>query len=337
MKRIFSLLLAVLLTAALLVSPAAAADVPWVQLDGMGTDSQTISIHGLSGSYDSVQLTLTLNKAPSGFIFDQSLDNEDTHTAFSVSGNSVTLYVTSKNQLNRGESILLGVVTGESSFTVSSASGLKLLDLDADNMREVSYNSVGVGGPGGSGGSGAIPFTDVKEGDWFRGAVAYVYGAGLMNGTSGTTFAPQSTTTRAMIVTILYRYEGSPAAGVSGFRDVPAGQYYTSAVAWAAASGVVNGYSAAQFGPNDPITREQMAAILYRYAQYKGMDVSGRAELSGYADAGRVSAYAREPMAWANQTGLITGVDARTLQPGGSATRAQVATILMRFCENIAK
>ena len=179
---------------------------------------------------------------------------------------------------------------------------------------------------------GSLPFNDVGQDDWFREAVAYVYGAGLMNGTDPARFGPEDTTTRGMIVTILHRYEGAPGAGASSFRDVAPDAYYAVPVAWAAGSGVVNGVEPELFGPEQLITREQMAAILYRYAQHKGMDVSRKADLSAYADAGQVSAYAGDAMAWAVGTGLIAGVDSRTLQPGGSATRAQVATILMRFC-----
>ena len=180
-----------------------------------------------------------------------------------------------------------------------------------------------------------LPFTDVKSGDWFRDAVAYVYDKGMMTGTSATTFAPNSTTTRGMIVTILYRLENEPAAGTSSFADVASGAYYAKAVAWAAENGVVTGTSATTFAPDAPITREQMAAILYRYATLKGYDVSQKADLSGYTDAGTISAYASDAMAWANAQGLITGVTNTTLAPKSSATRAQVATILMRFCETI--
>lgn len=339
MKRIISLLLTAALAVTLLLSPAAAASVqPWVQVDGKGTGSQTIRIHGLSGSFDAVQVTLNLDRAPGTFTFAEALSDADTHTAITQEGNSLTLYVASKNQLNQGDAILLGTLTGTETFTVVSASGLKLLDLDDDTTKEWSYAAVSVktgANTPSSPSTGTVPFTDVKAGDWFYDSVGYVYGAGLMNGTSPTAFSPNQTTTRAMIVTILYRYEGSPAAGASSFRDVAAGQYYAAPVAWAAQNGVVTGYSPTQFGPNDTITREQMAAILYRYAQYKGYDVSGRADLSAYSDGNRVSAYARDAMAWANQAGLINGVDARTLQPGGSATRAQVATILTRFCQTI--
>lgn len=183
----------------------------------------------------------------------------------------------------------------------------------------------------------SLPFTDVKSGDWFYEDVAYVYANNLMNGTSATTFSPKGTTTRGMIVTILYRLENTPAANLSAFADVASNAYYAKAVGWASANGIVNGYSDVKFGPNDPITREQMAAILYRYAQYKGYDVSQKADLSKYQDQAAVSAYAKNAMAWANAKGLITGVTDTSLSPQGSAIRAQVAAILHRFCETVAK
>ncbi|MCI5500226.1 MAG: S-layer homology domain-containing protein, partial [Clostridiales bacterium] len=182
-----------------------------------------------------------------------------------------------------------------------------------------------------------LPFTDVTTSDWFYDAVAYAYDNSLMTGTSATTFSPNATTTRGMIVTILHRLEGSPAAEASGFADVESGAWYQAAVDWAAANGIVSGTSQTTFAPTDPITREQMAAILYRYASFKGYDVTAKADLAGFTDAAQISAYAKDAMAWANKAGLIGGVSATTLQPQGSATRAQVATILMRFCENVAK
>lgn len=182
----------------------------------------------------------------------------------------------------------------------------------------------------------ALPFTDVTKGDWFYDAVQYVYDKGMMNGVDGGRFAPNATTSRAMIVTILYRLENEPAvSGKSPFTDVAAGQWYTNAVAWAAANGIVTGTTDTTFAPNGNITREQMAAILYRYASYKGLDVSRQADLSGYADANAISAYAKQAMAWANGQGLITGVTATTLRPDGNAVRAQAATILMRLCEQV--
>ena len=183
-----------------------------------------------------------------------------------------------------------------------------------------------------------LPFTDVKSGDWFYEAVQYVYDKGMMTGVSADRFAPASTTTRGMIVTILYRLENEPeVSGGSAFTDVESGAWYADAVAWAAANDIVNGTSATTFAPNSPITREQMAAILYRYAAYKGYDVSQKADLSGYTDATSISGYAKDALAWANAQKLITGVTDTTLNPQGSATRAQVATILMRLCETVVK
>lgn len=181
-------------------------------------------------------------------------------------------------------------------------------------------------------------FADVAADAWYADAVQYVYENGMMSGTSETTFSPDLTTTRGMIVTILYRLENEPTVtGTTAFTDVAADQYYANAVAWAAQNGIVSGIDATTFAPNNAITREQMAAILYRYAQFKGYDVSAKADLSVYTDATQVSTYATDAMAWANGAQLITGTSQATLTPAGNATRAQVATILMRFCENIAK
>ena len=182
-----------------------------------------------------------------------------------------------------------------------------------------------------------LPFTDVASSEWYYEAVQYVYNNELMNGMSATTFEPNSTTTRGMIVTMLYRLENEPTAASAGFSDVAEGQWYTDAVNWAAANNIVNGYGDGQFGPTDTITREQMMAILYRYAQYKGYDVTASADLSAYTDAANISSYAVSAMQWAVSEGLINGITDTTLVPGGSATRAQVAAILMRFCENVAK
>lgn len=182
-----------------------------------------------------------------------------------------------------------------------------------------------------------IPFQDVAQNDWFCGAVQYAYDHDLMGGVAQDVFAPGGTTTRAQLVTILHRLEGQPAAGENPFTDVAGGTWYADAVAWAAQNGIVDGVTATTFAPNDPVTREQMAAILYRYAQYKGYDVTASGDLSGYTDAGAIRPYAEAAMAWANGAGLITGVSDTTLQPRGNSTRAQVATILMRFCQKVAE
>ena len=182
-----------------------------------------------------------------------------------------------------------------------------------------------------------LPFTDVTEGDWFYDAVRYAYETGLMDGVGDSLFAPNSDTTRAQLVTILHRLAGEPEpGGDSGFSDVAAGTWYTDAVAWAAENGIVNGVNDTEFAPGDDLTRQQLVTILYRYAESKGYDVSASADLSGYPDAGQVQDYAQPAMAWAVAEGIVEGVDG-TLNPTGDATRAQIATILMRFCEGVAK
>lgn len=175
----------------------------------------------------------------------------------------------------------------------------------------------------------ALPFTDVKSGNWFYDAVKYAYAQGLMTGTSATTFAPNGTMNRAMIVTVLYRLEKSPAVtGASKFTDVPAGQWYSDAVAWAAANKIVNGYDETTFGPMNAVTREQMAAILFRYEQYKGLEnVTLEENLNQFPDQNKISAYAIPALQWAVGQKIINGNADGTLDPTGTATRAQVAQI----------
>ena len=173
-------------------------------------------------------------------------------------------------------------------------------------------------------------FIDVAPNAWYKDAVQYAYAGGLMTGVSANEFAPDATTTRGMIVSMLARLEGVESANDAGFADVE-GEWYATAVNWAASVGVVNGYEDNTFRPNDAITREQLAAILMNYAAYKGEDVSARASLDAYSDAENVSTWATDTMQWAVAKGLLTGVTADTLQPQGAATRAQVAAILQRF------
>ena len=185
--------------------------------------------------------------------------------------------------------------------------------------------------------NGVLPFTDVREADWFYDDVVYAYENGLFSGTSDTTFSPNASMTRAMLVTVLYRLEGQPTvSGRSGFSDVKLNSYYEDAVTWAADNGIVNGTGATTFSPNANVTREQMAAILYRYAQYKQYGTTASAGLNGFSDAAKVSTYAKAPLSWAVAEKLVNGSEGRLL-PTGNATRAQVAAILHRFVENVAK
>lgn len=180
-------------------------------------------------------------------------------------------------------------------------------------------------------------FNDVSANDWFASAVDYVTGKGMMNGTADNTFSPKANTTRGMIVTVLYRLENQPSTSAASFTDVASGAYYANAVAWANANGIVSGYGSGKFGPNDKVTREQLAAILYRYAQYKKYDVSvgEDTDILSYDDAQSISSYAIPAIQWACGAGVVTGKSGSKLDPKGNATRAEVAAMLMRFCENV--
>ena len=184
-----------------------------------------------------------------------------------------------------------------------------------------------------------FPFTDVVAGTWYYGAAAYAYNNGLFAGMTPTTFAPNATMTRAMLVSVLWRLAGAPAPKAPNtFVDVPDGAWYTDAVTWAAENGVVSGIGGSRFDPSGFVTREQTAEILYNYAHSKGYDVSARADLTAFPDAGSVSGWAEEALSWANAAGLINGTvrDGQTiLDPQGSASRAQVAMILMNYVEHV--
>ena len=184
-----------------------------------------------------------------------------------------------------------------------------------------------------------FPFTDVVAGTWYYGAAAYAYNNGLFAGMTPTTFAPNATMTRAMLVSVLWRLAGAPAPKAPNtFVDVPDGAWYTDAVTWAAENGVVSGIGGSRFDPSGFVTREQTAEILYNYAHSKGYDVSARADLTSFPDAGSVSGWAEKALSWANAAGLINGTvrDGQTiLDPQGSASRAQVAMILMNYVEHV--
>ena len=195
----------------------------------------------------------------------------------------------------------------------------------------------------GSGDDGREPdcpsaqFKDVDPNQWYHESVDYAIANGLMKGVADDQFDPNGSLSRAMLVTVLYRLEGEPAADdlENIFSDVASGSWYEDAVKWATANDIVKGYGNGEFGPTNDITREQMAAIMMRYADYKGIDTSASADISGFADANEVSDWAYENMQWANAVGLINGRGNNMLVPQGNTTRAETAAILMRFCENI--
>ena len=183
-----------------------------------------------------------------------------------------------------------------------------------------------------------VAFEDVQENDWFVDSVYHAVNKGWFRGTSKTAFSPYGNTTRGMIATVLWRMEKEPTASVTSiFEDVASGAYYAAGVNWAQESGIVGGYGNGKFGPDDNITREQMASILYRYAQFKGYNVSKHSTLTEFADADTISDYAKSPMAWAVENNLISGKGNGILDPRGKATRAEVATIITRFDEMLSE
>ena len=257
-----------------------------------------------------------------------------------VTGGSVTA---TKRYAEKGETFRFTVTPDEGyeldTLTVTDRSGKKLevtdegdgvysFKMPAGRVEiEVSFREIAV----------ELPFTDVPEGAWYADAAAYVYEHGLMAGTSATTFAPDATTSRSMIATILWRMAGSPVVNYAmDYTDVAQGQWYSEAIRWAASEGIVGGYGNGLFGTNDPITREQFAAMLYRFAQEQGYDVSigENTNILSYTDVADLSEYAISAMQWAVGAGIINGTgDGSTLSPQGQATRAQAAVMLMRFCE----
>ena len=183
-------------------------------------------------------------------------------------------------------------------------------------------------------GTGVNPFTDISEKDWFYGDVMFVYENGLMLGTSKTLFSPHETSMRGMMATILWRMEGSPVPkGKNSFTDVEAGKWYADAITWTAENGIFAGYGKDKFGPDNPITREQLAAIFYRYADYKGYDLTVKGDLDKFKDADKITDYAKTAMQWAVGSGLVKGKSGNLLDPQGTATRAEIAAMLHRFIE----
>ncbi len=261
--------------------------------------------------------------------------------ANAASGTTVTLTVTPDDGYELDELTVTNVSTGETIKLTQISDTQYTFTMPAAKVAiDATFVEIGESEPTDPVEPAEQSFLDVAENDWYYDAIQYVYEKGLMTGTSATTFEPDLATSRAMLVTILYRLEGEPTvAGTSGFTDVVDGEWYADAVTWAAQNGIVNGLGDGLYGVHNTLTREQMAAILYRYAQYKGYDVSVGASTNilSYTDAQEIGEWAVEAMQWANGAGLITGVTESTLAPQSDSTRAVMATILMRFCENVAE
>ena len=309
--------------------------------------SETISVtFTLSGNGSLWTDTTTLSDLPEGttvYNVLQQLQREGKLTFQHKGGyvSSITFGDKTLTELEEGEnSGWMYRVNGVLPDVYMSAYGLK----NGDNIR-VFFTTDYTKESGGHGGSApstvpttpeqptGLPFTDVKAGAWYADAVKYVFDQGLMSGMSAQEFGPDGQVTRGQVVTILWRLAGSPTVSGKAFHDVSASDWYADAVAWASANGVVSGYENGGFGPGDPVTREQLAAILYRYAQLSGKDTGKSADLSGYTDSVTISAWAPQALKWAVGSGLISGTGASTLSPRGSATRAQIAVILQNYCK----
>lgn len=236
---------------------------------------------------------------------------------------------------------ILDELTFEAEVTELYDSGTALTPDPAEASVTIQEKEVPTSGPGSSSGSGSgsgesagtddgNPFTDIY-GHWAYDEILSAYHAGLVNGITTTTFGPETAVTRGMFVTLLYRLEGNPAAtGSNPFTDVPAGEYYTNAVIWAYGNGVVNGTSTTTFSPDAPVTRQDLVTMLYRYAQFAGMDTSASANLSSFTDSASVESYAQAAMQWAVGAGIVQGSNS-LLTPLAYTTRAQAAAILVRF------
>lgn len=302
----------------------------------VGTYSENIAVTSSEGATVTISATFTVRQYSGG-----SSDPTYSITLPSrVTGGELKL---SRRYAEKGETVTLTAIPDEGyeldTLTVTDSKG-KEIDLTHKGGNEytfkmpagrveieVSFREIEI----------ELPFTDVPEGAWYEDAAAYVYEHGLMAGTSATTFAPDATTSRSMIATILWRMAGSPVVNYAmDYTDVAQGQWYSEAIRWAASEGIVGGYGNGLFGTNDPITREQFAAMLYRFAQEQGYDVSigENTNILSYTDVADLSEYAISAMQWAVGAGIINGTgDGSTLSPHGQATRAQAAVMLMRFCE----
>ena len=284
---------------------------------GVTLDASTIPvsvINTVTGAVDTIQLSLAHN-GEFGFTMILSAPLGKTNAGYWAN----LYYYNTRTRALEFQSASKIATDGTASFPFSHASDYAIV-IDTDSHEPVE-----------------LPFTDVPEGAWYEDAAAYVYKHGLMAGTSATTFAPDVTTSRAMIATILWRMAGSPVVNYAmNYTDVAQGQWCSEAIRWATSEGVVTGYGNGLFGTNDPITREQLATMLWRYAQTEGYDVSigEDTNILSYTDVASLSEYAIPAMQWAVGAGIINGTgDGSTLTPQGQATRAQAAVMLQRFCE----
>ncbi len=302
-----------------------------------GVPKATVLDRFLNGTrYETVELSVTQTSSGGSSSGGSSSTVEDRTPTVSVNGSGGKVHAASDGTVtitpDKGYRIAKILVNGREVTESTRLTGLKATDTVVVTFeREEEPEETPEENP-----KPVHTFTDVGPDDWYAEAVNYAVSNGLFLGISETEFGPSVSMSRAMLVTVLHRMAGVPNAGTANFADVPADAWYTQAVAWAAANSIVQGVSDSRFAPNVPVTREQMATILYRYANHTGVAVDGGSgSLDGFRDASAVSGYAVQAMGWAVDRGLISGVGDQRLSPGGSATRTQVAAILQRFAENI--
>lgn len=257
-----------------------------------------------------------------------------------ITSSNYGLAATSSTQVYAGQEVTITTTpyTGyrATGVTVTTNAGTMTATRTADNVYKftVPANATYVTVTPNFAADTGLPFADVPANDFYLDAVKFVYEKGLMNGITATTFGGSRTITRGQIVTILYRLSGNPStSNTSSFQDVPANEYYAPAITWAASNGIVNGRNSTSFAPNDAITRQELAAILYRYTSFRGLTNNKLANLSGYTDQGQVDGYAVTPMQWCVGNGIINGTSNTTLTPRGTAQRYQAAIMLMRYCQ----
>ena len=305
-------------------------------------DKDTYSLTGEIQPGANTTMTTEVNgsKTTYTFVYTAPVVTNPTYTITNptVEGGTVTV---SPRSASRGRLVTLTVTPDEgyelASLTVTDSRGSTVTLTDAGNGKytftmpgsRVVVNAAFQ--------LESLPFTDVAEGTWYYDAIAYVYRNGLMEGVTADRFAPDYTLDRATLATILWRLAGEPAVDyVMPFADVPAGEWYTEAIRWAASTGIVNGTTPITFRPMQAVTREQMAAMVHRYADYMGYDTTASSDMTGFTDAESVNDYAVTPMSWSVAEGLISGIGTE-IRPQSSATRAQIATMLMRLCESVAE
>lgn len=316
-----------------------------VYLPALGEDLQKRAEKGTDGTYQKAEKSL---EEKSKDHLDHAADGQSAYTLAEMDqGDELELQVGASLLLYDGQGRLetgtlcdvTDGVTVEAGQTLTAAHRYIVTGQAGATVTRTSPGSLGYQGEGTvrEGAAQPLPFVDVAPESWYHDAVAYVYRRGYFSGTRADAFSPNSPMNRAMVATVLHRLSGDTAAdGGAVFTDVPAGQWYTDGIAWSSANGVVNGMGGGLYAPERAVTREQLVTMLYRYEKdYRKADVSGGGALSGFPDAPAISSWAEEAVSWAVGAGLIQGRDNGELDPAGTATRAEVATILQRFSQRL--